>query len=131
MQNPEVLQTILLAVIAGASTIPAYYTWSDRRLKVEVTRFIEYSELLGASVRMRKIKIANPNQVIKRCNILLDNVNLRWPDGSVEKYLMAGHTENASIPEEIHPNDNSEVVLRDGSRTRKRRKWKDIPEVKG
>lgn len=76
--------------------------------------------------------ILRPNKPIEKCIVLYDGEKLPWWDNVekcyYERFIDVGSGGNVRIPKG-KKKDDAEVVVKDGKKTLRKRKFKEITEV--
>lgn len=130
MSNLEV--GMLVATVIGF--IPLYadlvIRWKERhRLSFLFLRFNERSDKPIES--NWSIRILHPDKAIEECSVSFDGTKLAWwdkPEPYYEKLIHAMGGGNLRIPKGIERED-AEVIVRDGKKIIRKKKFKDIPIV--
>lgn len=121
---------ILVTTIIGF--IPLYadlvIRWRERhRLNFLFLRFRNYSD----PESNWSIRILHPDKAIEKCSVSFDGVKLAWwdkPEPYYEKLIYAMSGGNLQIPKAIEK-ENAEVIVRDGNKIIRKKKFKDISIV--
>jgi hypothetical protein len=75
------------------------------------------------------IRILHPNKPIEKCSVSYSGIKLRWSDEpGYEKFIDRMSGANIRIPKEIEKADAT-VVVKDGKKIIRKKKFEDIPAV--
>ncbi|MCP8311339.1 MAG: hypothetical protein L6M37_00100 [Candidatus Methylarchaceae archaeon HK02M1] len=124
----------LIAILIFLGVLFYYYI-----TKIRNERKIDF-ELLKAKDKILEpiesnwsIRILKPTNIIEKCKVFYDDIPLPWGKNTddymyiYEKYFGIGEGGNALIPKGIEK-DDAIVVVKDGNKTLRKRKFKDLPE---
>jgi hypothetical protein len=77
------------------------------------------------------IRILHPSKPIEHCSVSYNGVKLSWSDmvlDHYEKYIDAMSGDNIQLPKGI-PKEDAIVVVRDGQKILRKKRFRDIPIV--
>jgi hypothetical protein len=124
---------IMVAIVA---VIPLYVDlilrWrADKDIDFELERFYEKSADPVESTE--SVRVLHPNRAIDHCKIYLDDEALPFWDShrerpNYEKKIRASGGANVRIPESLL-NDDAYVTVKDGERTLRRMRLREVPRV--
>jgi hypothetical protein len=119
------LNIILLAIVALATAIPAYYQWSERRLQVDLQLFKEPpGHILDSEWKVRVLRI---NRTLNRAMIEMDGKSIRWDGANLpfQVYLQANSPIDFRVPN--NATKKSVFTIKDGEKVIKKISYDDIP----
>jgi hypothetical protein len=129
------VESLVVSIIALAATIlglvPLYLDlMSRRKIDFKLLRFQEVTDKPVESVY--SIRILHPNKPIEKCSVSYNGIKLPWSDKlsepDYEKFIDRMSGGNVRIPKAIEK-ANATVVVRDGKRIIRKKKYQEIPIV--
>jgi hypothetical protein len=134
MSSLEVWSLVIASlslIITVVGLVPLYLDFlSRRKINFELLRFQEFSHKPVESIW--SIRVLHPNKPIEMCSVSYNGVKLPWWDNPIEPQyerfveLMSGG--NVRIPKGAEK-DDAKVVVRDGKKIIRKRKFQKIPIV--
>lgn len=128
INDPTFWIPVLVSVVA---VVPLYLDlWNRRResrIEMELEKF--HTEPSEAGDSFWSIRILHPNRLIERCRILCNEVPLPWWDKKepyYERKIVQGGGGVVRVPRSVATEDESEVVVMDGDRVLRRRKFEEL-----
>jgi hypothetical protein len=123
---------IILAILAF---IPLYLDLAVRFWKRDKINFL----ILRVHTESRKpiesswtIRILHPNRAIEKCSVFVDGVKIPWSGNPnelrYEGVIYQSGGENFLIPKGIEK-DSATVIIKDGNKVLRKRRFKDIPLI--
>lgn len=125
--NPSDLKFIIGSSIAIASLI-AYIFFERKKYRLDFLLQKFHENVKKPIESDWSIRILHPNMRIEKCSILCNDIQCPWWDSYesyYEKTILAGGGGNVRIPKGSEK-ENAEITVKNGKKTLKKIKFKDI-----